>query len=102
MTSAGRLLKRLPTLETNCLSVFSVCIDCPEAVVPVCAADEKVAGSIPDETIEFFYLPNPSNRTMALGLSPPVTEMGTRNILGDKAWPVGKADILTIMREPTV
>jgi hypothetical protein len=30
------------------------------------ATSRKFAGSIPDEVIEFFNLPNPSGRTMAL------------------------------------
>jgi hypothetical protein len=32
-----------------------------------CTTSRKVAGSITDEVIEFFTLPNPSSRTMALG-----------------------------------
>jgi hypothetical protein len=39
-----------------------------------------VAGSIPDEAIGLFNLPNPSNRTTALGLTQPLTEMSTRNL----------------------
>jgi hypothetical protein len=39
-----------------------------------------VAGSIPNEVIGFFFfnLPNPSNRTMALGSIRPTTEISTR------------------------
>jgi hypothetical protein len=40
----------------------------------------KVAGSIPDYVIEIFLWHNPSGRTMALGLTQPLTEMSTRNI----------------------
>jgi hypothetical protein len=40
----------------------------------------KVAGSIPDEIIGFFNLPNPSNRTMLLGSTQPLTEMSTGNL----------------------
>jgi hypothetical protein len=43
------------------------------------ATRRKVAGSIPYDVIVFFNLPNPSNRTMALGLTQPLTEMSTRN-----------------------
>jgi hypothetical protein len=32
---------------------------------------------VPDKVIEYFNLPNPSSRTMALGLTQPVTEMRT-------------------------
>jgi len=37
-------------------------------------------GSIPDGVIGIFHLPNPSGRTIALGLTQSLTEMGTRNI----------------------
>ena len=39
-----------------------------------------VAGSIPDGVARFFHSHNPSGRTMALGLTQPLTEMSTRNI----------------------
>jgi hypothetical protein len=65
------------------------------------ARSQKVAGLIPDEVIGFFNLPNPSNRTMALGSTQPLTEISTRNILGGKEWPVRKAD-LTAIREQIV
>jgi hypothetical protein len=32
------------------------------------------------DEVDFFNLPNPSSRTMALGSTQPLTEMGTRNI----------------------
>jgi len=37
-------------------------------------------GSIPEGVIGIFHLHNPSGRTMALGLTQPLTEMSTRNI----------------------
>jgi hypothetical protein len=37
--------------------------------------------SSPDE-VDFFNLPNPSSRTMALGSTQPLTEMSTRNLPG--------------------
>jgi hypothetical protein len=40
----------------------------------------KVAGSIPDGVIEIFCLHNPSDRTMALESTQPLTEMSTRSI----------------------
>jgi len=40
----------------------------------------KVAGSIPDGVTGIFHWQNPSGRTMALGLTQPLTEMSTRNI----------------------
>jgi hypothetical protein len=48
------------------------------------ATSRKVVGSIPDEVIGFFLWPNLSSRTMALGLTQPLTEMSTRNLPGVK------------------
>jgi len=46
----------------------------------------KVTGWIPDSIIWIFYWSNPSCRTLALGLTQPVTEMRARIIfLGVKA-----------------
>jgi hypothetical protein len=45
------------------------------------ATSRKDAGSIPDVVmIEFFNSHNPSGRTMALGLTRPLTEMSTGHI----------------------
>jgi hypothetical protein len=52
----------------------------------------KVAGSIPVEVIGIFGWPNPSSRTVALGLTQPLTEMSTRNLPGYKGRPARKAD----------
>jgi hypothetical protein len=65
------------------------------------AANRKVAGSNPDE-IDFFNLPNPSSRTMALWTTQPLTEMSTRNLPGGKGRPARKADKLTAICEPIV
>ena len=53
-----------------------------------CTTHKKVAGSIPDGVIGIFHWHNPSGRTMALGLTQPLTEMSTRNI----SWGVKVAD----------
>ena len=45
-----------------------------------CATSRQVAGSIPDDVIGISHWHNPSGRTMALGLTQPLTEMSTRNI----------------------
>jgi hypothetical protein len=66
------------------------------------ATSRKIAGSIPDEVIEFFNWPNPSSRTMALGSTQPLIEMSTRNLPGGKGRPACKADNLTALCEPTV
>jgi hypothetical protein len=41
---------------------------------------QKVAGSIPHVVLEFLIDINPSDRTMALGSTQPLTEMSTRCI----------------------
>ena len=40
----------------------------------------EVAGSIPDAVNGIFHWHNPSGRTIALGLTQPLTGMSTRNI----------------------
>jgi hypothetical protein len=45
-----------------------------------CATNRGVAGSIADGVIGIFHWYNPSGRTMALGLTQPLTEKSTRNI----------------------
>ena len=51
-----------------------------------CSTNKKVAVSIPDGVIGIFHWHNPSDCTMALGSTQPLTEMSTRNIsLGVKA-----------------
>jgi hypothetical protein len=57
-------------------------------------------GSIPDEVIGFFNLPNFSNRTRAEGSTQPLTEMSTRNLPGDKGRQARKAKNLTAICEP--
>jgi hypothetical protein len=56
---------------------------------------------VPDE-INFFNLPNPSSRTMALGSTQSITEMSTRNFPGDKTRPARRADNLAAICEPNV
>jgi hypothetical protein len=65
------------------------------------ATSRKVAGSSRDE-VDFFNLPDPSRRTMALGSTQPLTEMSTRNLPGSKGRPESKADNLIAMCESTI
>jgi hypothetical protein len=44
------------------------------------ATSRKIAGSIPDGVIGIFHGHNTSDRTMALGLNQPLTEMNSRDI----------------------
>jgi hypothetical protein len=55
----------------------------------------------PDE-VDFFDLPNPSSRTMALGSTQPLTEMSTRNFPGGKKRPARRADNLAAICVPNV
>jgi hypothetical protein len=52
--------------------------------------------------LDFFNLSNPSNRTMALGSTQPLTEMSARNLSGGKGWRAFEADNLTAICEPIV
>jgi hypothetical protein len=45
-----------------------------------CSTNSKVAGSIPESVIGIFHWHNPSDRTMVLGSTQPLTEMSTRSI----------------------
>jgi hypothetical protein len=76
-----------------------------------CAAHGSVAGwgtilqagsspvRVPDE-VDFFNLPNPSSRTMALGSTQPPTEISIRNFPGGKKRPGRRADNLAAICEP--
>ena len=61
------------------------------------APNRKVAGSIPDGVIETFHWHNPSDRTMALGSTQPLTEMSTRRISWGKC---GRCVRLTTLPPP--
>jgi hypothetical protein len=65
------------------------------------ATSRKIAGSSTDE-VDFFNVPNPSSRTVALGSTQPVTEMSTRNLPGGKGRPARRADNFTAICEPIV
>jgi hypothetical protein len=62
---------------------------------------ERSSVRVPDE-VHFFNVPNPSSRTMALGLTQPLTEMSTRNFPGGKKRPARRADNLAAICEPNV
>jgi hypothetical protein len=63
------------------------------------ATSRKVAGSIPDEVLEFINWPNSSSRTMALRPTQPLRETSARNVPRRKGWPARKADNLTAICE---
>jgi hypothetical protein len=66
------------------------------------ATSRKVAGSIPDEVIEFFNRPSPSGRTMVLGSTQSLTETSTRKLTVGKERPARNAENLTDICEPIV
>jgi hypothetical protein len=62
-------------------------------------------GSIPDEVIGFFDLPNPSSRIMDLESTQPPAEMSNRTLpdgRGGKGRPARMADNLTAICEPII
>jgi hypothetical protein len=56
---------------------------------------------VPDE-VDFFNLPNPSGRTVALRSTQPLTEMSTRKLPAGKKRPARRADNLAAIYEPNV
>jgi len=75
-----------------------------------CAKSRKVAGSIPNCVTGIFHWHKPSGRTMALGLSQPLTEMSTSNVswgskgsryVGLKTLPPSCADCLEMWEPET-
>jgi len=72
------------------------------------ATSRKVAGSIPDGIIGIFHWHNPSGRTMALGLTQPLTEMSTRNLswaikaAGAYGWQPYHLHVPTVMKPGNV
>jgi hypothetical protein len=62
----------------------------------------KVAGSIPDEAIRFFNLPNPSSRTMTPESTQPLTGVPAIFLGVKSGRPERKADNLNAICEPTV
>ena len=57
----------------------------------------KVSGSIPDGVIGIFRRSNTSGRTMALGLTQPLTEMSTSNIYWGEGGKGGRCVGLTTL-----
>jgi hypothetical protein len=62
---------------------------------------ERSPVRVPDE-VDFSNLPNPSNRTMALGSTQPLTKMSTRNFPGGKKRPAHRADNFTAIYQPNI
>jgi hypothetical protein len=52
--------------------------------------------------MDFFSLPNPSSRTMALVATQPLTEMSTSNLSWGKKRQTRRAENLAAICEPTV
>jgi hypothetical protein len=62
---------------------------------------ERSPVRVPDE-LDFFNLPNPSSRTMALGSTQPLTKMSTRNLPGGKKRPALRADNIAAICVPNI
>jgi hypothetical protein len=62
----------------------------------------KIAVPIPNEVSGFFNSPDPSNRTMALVSTQPLTEINISNLPGGKRQPARKANNLTAIYQPIV
>jgi hypothetical protein len=60
--------------------LYMVCGTAVAQWLRYCATNQKVAGSISDGVMEFFIDINPSDRTMVLGSTQPLTEMSARSI----------------------
>jgi hypothetical protein len=60
---------------------------------------ERSSVRVPDE-IDFFNLPNPSSRSMALSSTQPLTEMSNRNLPGGRKRLARRADSLATTCEP--
>ena len=74
------------TVSLYCISVVRIWGTAVAQWSICCATNRKVAGSITDGVIGIFHWHNPSDRTMALGSTQPLTEMSTRSISwGQKA-----------------
>jgi hypothetical protein len=54
------------------------------------------------DEVDFFNLPNPSRRSMALGSTQQLTQMSTRDFSGGKKRPARRADNLAAICEPNV
>ena len=61
---------------TDILSYFTVLGTAVTLWLRCCATNREVAGSIPDGVIGIFHRHNPSDRTMALGSTKPLTKIG--------------------------
>jgi hypothetical protein len=76
---------------------YPIVTDQPYSWLRQNATRQKVAGSRPDGVIDFFNTPNPSNRTIILGLTQPVTKMSNSNLLGGRGVECGRCVILTTL-----
>jgi hypothetical protein len=54
----------------------------------------------PRRSLDFYNVPNPSGRNMALGSTQPLIEMNTRNLPGGKGRTARKVDNLTVICQP--
>jgi hypothetical protein len=75
----ARVIANMPNINTVRLNAVGACGSVDGWGTMLQAGRSRVLS--PDE-VDFFNLPNPSSRTMALGSTQPITEMSTRNLPG--------------------
>ena len=82
--SGSQLVKKLPEITHSSTPYLGIRGGWQGTAVAQClrhcATNQKVAGSIPDGVTEIFQWHHPSDRTMTLGSTQPLTEMSTRRI----------------------
>jgi hypothetical protein len=86
------------TSKNIIISSSSIVVTSPAAVV-VLISPALVVVVV---ALNFFNLPNPSRRTIALGFTQSLTDMSIRRSFWGKARPASKTDNLTVTYEPTV
>jgi hypothetical protein len=72
--------ENLKSHEFNIIKYLIFTGDSGGTVVKVLRYKSEGRGSIPDGVIGIFHCHNPSDRTIALGSTQPLTEMSTRSI----------------------
>jgi hypothetical protein len=87
-----QILARWGLIWQYCINMYKYRCTRKRSWLRHCTTSRKVAGLIPDGVIGIFHWHNPSDRTMAQGLTQPLTEMSTKNIDMDMSngWGINK------------
>ena len=76
LTRTGIYTKQMHIISLHCIGAGTAVAQW----LGCCATNRKVASSIANGVNGIFHLRNPSDRTMALGSTQPLTEMSTGSI----------------------